>query len=134
MYKLLNKHGLVIASAIGVAILGIALASSSVDVALRGSYFLIEIAIVTSVGLPIYFAIKDPKSIIKIGASVGVVLALFGVVYSSSTNEVLPQYIAQGVTEGQVQFSGAVITMMIIMVILAVAAVVITEVYNLIKK
>lgn len=134
MYKLFNKQGLVIASLVGVAILGIALAGQSVDVALKGSYFLIVAAIVASIGLPLFFALQDPKSIVKAMASVAAVAVAFGVVYSSASNEVLPQYLAQGVSAGEVQFSGAIITMMIVMVIGAVAAVVVTEAYNIFKK
>lgn len=134
MYKKFNKSGLVIATGIGAAILVLALAFSSVDFVLRGSYFLLIIAVVAALGLPLYFAINNPKSLIRIGISLGIGLVLFGVVYGISSDELLPQYIAQGVTSGEVQFSGAMITMMMVMIVLAIISVLITEVYNLFKK
>lgn len=134
MYKLLNQKGLVISSLVGVAILAIALVSSSVDFALRGSYFLMFVAAIAGLGLPLYFALDDPKKLIKTGVSIGVVGVLFLIIYAASTSEVLPHYLALGVTEGEVQFSGAMISTMIVMVILAVVSVVVTEVYNIFKK
>lgn len=134
MYKLLNKQGLVVSTLVGVAILVIALMTSSADFALRGSYFLIIVAAVASLALPIFFAKEDPKSLIGIGISVGVIAALFLIVYSTSSNELLPQYIAQSVSPGEVQFSGAMITTMMVMVVVAVVTVVATEVYNIFRK
>lgn len=134
MYKLLNKQGLVVSTLVGVAILVIALITSSADFALRGSYFLIIVALVASLALPIYFAKEDPKSLMRAGISVGVMAVLFLIVYSASSSELLPQYIAQNASSGEVQFSGAMISTMMVMVVVAVVAVVVTEVYNIFRK
>ncbi len=134
MYKKFNKSGLVIATVVGVAILATALLASSVDFALKGGYVLMAIAALTAIGLPLFFALDNPKSLIRSGISVGVIAVIFGVIYGISSGELLPQYIAQGVSSGQVQFSGAMITMMMVMIGLAIVSVIVTEVYNLFKK
>lgn len=134
MYKKFNKSGLIIATAVGVAVLAISLLASSVDFALRGGYVLLVIAALSAIGLPLFFALDNPKSLVRSGISVGVIALIFAVIYGVSSKELLPQYIAQGVSSGQVQFSGAIITMMMVMIALAIISVVVTEVYNLFKK
>lgn len=134
MYKKFNKSGLFIATLVGVAILAIALLASSVDFALKGGYVLMTIATISAIGLPLFFALDNPKSLVRSGISVGILALVFAVIYGVSSSELLPQYIAQGVSSGQVKFSGAIITMMIVMIVLALVSVVVTEVYNLFKK
>ncbi len=134
MYKKFNKSGLFIATAVGVVLLAIALIASSVDFALIGGYVLMAIAAIAAIGLPLIFALDNPKSLVRTGISVGIVALIFAIIYGVSSGELLPQYVAQGVTSGEAQFSGAMITMMMVMIALAIGSVIVTEVYNLFKK
>lgn len=138
MYRQLNKYGMAAAFGIGTILflLGMLMGTKEAasNVWLVSSYILLVIAGLTALGLPLYFGLKDPKTLKGTGISLSVLGIGFWIFHASADNTLLPEFIAQGVTQGEVQFSSAIISFTIGMLVVAGIALVATEVYNMVKK
>lgn len=99
------------------------------DIMLYGSYILVGVGIVLSILLPLIKSLDDPKSLLKTGLGVVVILVLFFICYSISGNEVLPKFEGEpfNLTPGMSQLVGGLMITTYILTVVALLSIVITE-------
>jgi NADH:ubiquinone oxidoreductase subunit 6 (subunit J) len=107
----------------------------SYDIMLYVSYALVGIGTVVSVLLPLIKSLDDPKSLMKSGLGVVIILALFFVCYSISSNEVLPKFEGEpfNLTPGMSQMVGGLMFTTYVLTVVAIAGIVITELNKALK-
>lgn len=105
----------------------------TIDIALYGSYILVLIAAIAAVVLPLIQSLGDPASLVKSGIGVAALLVIFLVGYALSGSEVLPSYVEFGVDAGLSKFVGGLLTMMYLLIFVALAGIVFTEVSKIVK-
>lgn len=131
MYNIITKFGMY--AIVGITVLFVIIAgmsyqsSGDVELLLNISYVLVFLAIAAAVVLPLISSLQNPKVLIRSGIGVGALATLFGICYSSASSEVTPLYKNLGVSMEQVQLSGGLIQLTLILVIVAVVAVVLGE-------
>ena len=99
-----------------------------IDIALYISYGLIIVAALGAIVLPLINSLGDPGSLIKTGAGLIALVAVFFIAYAISGNEVTPVYSTFGVNENLSKWIGGAIITMYALLILAILAIIITEV------
>lgn len=99
------------------------------DIMLYVSYALVGIGAVVSILLPLFKSLDDPKSLLKTGLGVVVVLVLFFICYSISGNEVLPKFESEpfNLTPAMSQLVGGLMITTYVLTIVAIVGIVITE-------
>jgi hypothetical protein len=101
---------------------------------LYASYILLAVAVLAAIILPLISALNDPKSLLKTLGGVAVLVLIFFVAYSISGGEVLPSYEKQGLhTSGASKFVGGTLFTMYSLIIIALIAIVVTEVKKAFK-
>ncbi|MDX5340611.1 MAG: hypothetical protein LPK25_16410 [Cyclobacteriaceae bacterium] len=105
------------------------------DIMLYVSYALVGIGAVVSILLPLVKSLDDPKSLLKTGLGVVVILVLFFICYSISTNEVLPKFEGEpfNLTPEMSQLVGGLMITTYVLTIIAVVGIVVTELNKAIK-
>jgi hypothetical protein len=105
------------------------------DIMLYVSYALVGIGVVVSILLPLIKSLDDPKSLLKTGLGVVVILVLFFVCYSISGNEVLPKFESDpfNLTPAMSQMVGGLMITTYVLVIVALVGIVITELNKAIR-
>lgn len=100
------------------------------DIMLYVSYALVGIGAVVSILLPLINSLDQPKTLLKTGLSIVVVLVLFFICYSISTNEVLPKFESEpfNLTPGMSQAVGGLLITTYVLTIVAMAGIVLTEI------
>lgn len=107
---------------------------SGADVGLVFTLILGIIAVAACIVFPILTMISHPKSGIRALIAVGALLALFGIGYALSGNEILISYEKVGFTDpGSSQLVGGALKLMYIMIAVVMASAVFSEVRKLIK-
>lgn len=104
-----------------------------IDFALYLSYGLIIIAILGSVILPLINSLGDPMSLLKTGAGVIAILAVFFISYALASNEVSPMYANFGVDASLSKWIGGAIITMFVLIIIAIGSIIFTEISKLFK-
>jgi hypothetical protein len=99
------------------------------DIMLYGSYALVGLGIVLSILLPLIKSLDDPKSLLKTGLGVVVILVLFFISYSISGNEVLPKFEGEpfNLTPGMSQLVGGMMITTYILIVGTLLSILITE-------
>ena len=97
------------------------------------TYFLIGLAVVSVVILPMIKALDNTKTLVGTGIGLGVLLVLFGISYAISGNEVLSTYTAQNVGPGISKFVGGLLTTMYLLFAAAIVGILYTEVSKAFK-
>lgn len=105
------------------------------DIMLYVSYALVGIGAVVSVLLPLFKSLDDPKSLLKTGLGVVLILVLFFICYSISSNEVLPKFQSEqfNLTPAMSQLIGGLMITTYVLTITALCGIVVTEVSKAIK-
>ncbi len=105
------------------------------DIMLYVSYALVGIGAVVSILLPLFKSLDDPKSLLKTGLGVVVILVLFFICYSISGNEVLPKFESDpfNLTPAMSQMVGGLMITTYVLVIVALVGIVITELNKAIR-
>lgn len=105
------------------------------DIMLYVSYALVVVGMVVSILLPLIKSLDDPKSLLKTGLGVVVILVLFFICYSISGNEVLPKFEGEpfNMTAGKSQMVGGLMITTYVLTIVAIVGIVVTEVNKAIK-
>lgn len=105
------------------------------DIMLYVSYALVGIGAVVSVLLPLFKSLDDPKSLLKTGLGVVVILVLFFICYSISSNEVLPKFESDpfNLTPAMSQMVGGLMITTYVLTIVALVGIVVTELNKAIK-
>lgn len=106
---------------------------SWIDITLYISYGLIAIATLAAILLPLIKSMKDPRSLIAMGAGVAGLVVIFLIAYALSDNEVLPSYVREGVGPGESKFIGGTLITMYLLLGIALLSIAVTEVSKAIK-
>ena len=130
-----KKNGLTVMVAIAlVIIIAFFLTSQNVDLILNGAYFLLILGLILAIVLPIVSAIKNPKSILKAGIGIGLILVIYLISRSMSSDLVLNSKSTGFEAIEGAKFSGAILTTTYVLLIIAIAAVIITPIVNKVIK
>ena len=105
------------------------------DIMLYVSYALVGIGAVVSILLPLFKSLDDPKSLLKTGLGVVLILVLFFICYSISSNEVLPKFESDpfNLTPAMSQMVGGLMITTYVLTIVALVGIVVTELNKAIK-
>lgn len=82
---------------------------------------------------PLYRAIAHPKSLLKTVVGLGVLVVLFGMAYATSSGSVVGVQ-PEDYTPGEAQFSGAIVGVIAMSVVVAVVVMLGGEIYRMIKQ
>lgn len=96
-------------------------------------YILLFVAIASAVILPIIKSLSEPKTLIRSGIGVGIILVLFVVCYLIADDTVLKNKAYEGISENTSKMIGASLLMLYIMFFGAIIAVVYSEVSKFFK-
>lgn len=104
------------------------------DILLYIGYFLVAVAVIAAVVLPLIKSFADPRSLITIGAGIIAIGVIFLIGYALSGNEVLPSYADYEYIDGSVSklIGGGLITMYILIGI-AIVGIAVTELSKLFR-
>lgn len=105
----------------------------TIDIFLYIGYALVGVAAISSIILPLINSFNDPKTLIKSGIGLLVLIICFGLGYALSGSEVTDVYAKFGVDEGQSKLIGGILTMMYILLFGTIAGVIYTEISKLFK-
>jgi hypothetical protein len=97
------------------------------------AYVLFAIALVAAIILPLIKALDEPKHLMKAGVGVGGLLVVFLISWLIADNEVTAMYTTKDVGEGLSQLVGGVLTMMYLLMGIAFAAIIYTEINKTLK-
>ena len=105
------------------------------DILLYGSYALVGLGAVVSVLMPLFKSLDNPKSLLKTGLGIVLILVLFFVCYSISSNEVLPKFESDpfNLTPAMSQMVGGLMITTYVLTIVALVGIVVTEFNKAIK-
>ena len=100
------------------------------DIELYVGYALVVISAVAAILLPLIKSLDDPKSLLKTGLAIVGIVILFFICYSISSNEVLPKFEGAPffLTPGMSQAVGGLMITTYVLVVIALASIVVTEV------
>ena len=105
------------------------------DIMLYAGYALVGLGAVFAIVLPLIKSLDDPKSLLKTGLGVVLIMILFFIGYSISSNEVLPKFEGEpfNLTPGMSQLVGGCLITTYILVITTLVGIVLTELNKAIK-
>lgn len=105
------------------------------DILLYVGYGLVLLGAITAILLPLIKSLDNPKSLMKTGLGIVVILVLFFISYSISTNEVLPKFEGEpfNLTPEMSQLVGGLLITTYILVIITVVGIVLTELNKAIR-
>jgi hypothetical protein len=103
------------------------------DVGLYILYVLLFIAVASAIIFPLINSISNPSGLLKSGIGVIVMLVLFGIAYAVSDSSLSRSAIAAGLSESTVKMIGAGLIMFYIVLILAVLALIYSEISKALK-
>jgi NADH:ubiquinone oxidoreductase subunit 6 (subunit J) len=103
------------------------------DVMLYLAYIMVIVAALGAIVLPLVKSAGDPKSLIKTGLGVAAILVVFFIAYAVSGNEVNDLYRQFDVDAGDSKLIGGVIITSYLLIFIAVAGIIYTEVSNIVK-
>jgi membrane protease YdiL (CAAX protease family) len=107
--------------------------STFFDIALYIGYFLVAVAVIAALVLPLIKAAGNPRSLLTMGAGILGLVVIFGIGYALAGNEVLPFYARYEIeSTGSKLIGGSLITMYLLLV-LALLGIAVTEVSKLFK-
>ena len=98
------------------------------DVGLYILYVLLFVAVAAAIIFPLINSLSNPRALIRSGIGVGIILALFGISYAMSDSELTRNAIAAGLSESSVKFIGAGLMMLYIVFVLAILALIYSEI------
>lgn len=104
-----------------------------VDIGLYVAYGLLIIAALAAIILPLVNSFSNPKSLVKAGIGIAVLVVLFLIGYVLASDEVTSKYTTLGVGEGISKFVGGALITMYILFIVAIVSIIITEVNKAFK-
>lgn len=104
-----------------------------IDFVLYLGYALLVIAALASLILPLVSALGNPKSLVKTGAGLVILIVLYGISYAISGSEVTEVYTKFGVDSSSSKIIGGVLTMMYLLLFVVVIGIVYTEISKLLK-
>ncbi|SDJ77900.1 hypothetical protein SAMN05421823_10192 [Catalinimonas alkaloidigena] len=107
------------------------------DIGLYIAYILIGLCIAAALILPLINSLSDPKSLLKVGAGVIALVAVFFIGYALSGTDLTrlaTQVVSdQGLSEGTIKMVGGALITMYMLLALAVISIVFTEIVGIFK-
>ena len=103
------------------------------DIGLYIFYVLLFIAVAAAVIFPLLNSIKEPKALIRTGVGLAAILVLFGISYGLSDSALSRSAMSFGFTESTVKLIGAGLIMFYIVLILAILALIYSEISKAFK-
>ena len=103
------------------------------DVGLYVLYVLLFIAVAAAIIFPLINSISNPSGLLKSGIGVIVMLVLFGIAYAVSDSTLPRSAISAGLSETSVKLIGAGLIMFYIVLVLAVLALIYSEISKALK-
>lgn len=103
------------------------------DIAIYFTYFLIGVALVSAIVLPVIQALKSPKDLLKSLLGVGALLVLFIVAYLASGSDISQIAKTNGVTESASKLIGAGLILFYLTLVLGILGIVVSEVNKALK-
>jgi hypothetical protein len=103
------------------------------DLGLYVFYVLLFIAVAAAVIFPILNSLKEPAALIRSGIGIAVILVLFGISYGLSDSTLSRNAITFGLSEGNVKLISAGLIMFYIVLILAILALIYSEISKALK-
>ena len=103
------------------------------DVGLYILYALLFIAVAAAVIFPIINSLSNPSGLIKIAIGLGAIVVLFGISYALSDSEITRSALAAGLSASTVKLIGAGLIMLYIVFVLAVLALIYSEISKALK-
>ncbi|MCB0495189.1 MAG: hypothetical protein KDC79_03585 [Cyclobacteriaceae bacterium] len=98
------------------------------------AYILVIVGVILAVVFPIISSVSEPKKMVKTAVGVVGILVFFGIGYAVSGSEVTAKYIESGVdTAGLSKMIGGMLSMVYILMAVAAAGIVYTELNKAIK-
>jgi hypothetical protein len=97
------------------------------DVGLYLLYALLFIAVAAAIIFPLINSLSNPAGLIRGGIGIGIIVVLFGISYAMSDSELTRSAIAAGLSESSVKLIGAGLMMLYIVFVLAVLALIYSE-------
>ena len=105
-----------------------------ISIGLWLAYLLFLVAVAAAVILPVIHIIKSPKSLVRSGMGVGLMLVVFAVSYGLSGSELTPKYEALGIKSAfSSQMIGAGLTMFYLVFIISILGMVYSEISKAFK-
>ncbi len=106
-----------------------------VSIILYVSYALVVVGTGLSVLLPLIKSLDDPKGLMKSGLGIVGIVVVFFICYSISSNEVLPKFEGEpfNLTPATSQMVGGLMFTTYLLIIVALAGILLTEVNKAIK-
>lgn len=106
----------------------------SIDIALYLSYGLTILAAIAAIVFPIVNSIGEPKTLIKSGIGLGVLIVIFGISWGLSGSDFSAVQASEyGMDAGLSKFVGGLLTMMYLLTGIAIIGIVYTEFSKIIK-
>ena len=103
------------------------------DIFLGAAYVLVAVAALGAIILPLISALSNPKSLIKSGAGILALGAIFLISWAVAGNEVTPIYTKFDITSTSSQVIGGVLITTYVLLFVAVISIVFTEISKLVK-
>jgi hypothetical protein len=103
------------------------------DFGLYALYVLLIIAVAAAIIFPLVNSLSNPRSLVRSGIAVVVMLVIFGVAYALSESELTRSAIAAGLSESAVKLVSAGLIMLYIVFVLAVLALIYSEISKALK-
>lgn len=100
--------------------------STLLDIFLYLSYFLVVVAVLAAVVLPLIKSLDHPQSLVKVAGGVILLLVIFGISYALSSGELLARY--PDLTLQGSKLIGASLITMYILLFVALLGIAVTEV------
>ena len=105
-----------------------------VDVILYFGYGMVMVGAVLAIGVPLWIASKNPKSLIGTGIGLGSILVLFLIAWLISGSEVYSSYSEFGVDASLSKFIGGMLILVYMLVGLALSGIIYSEVTKSLKN
>jgi hypothetical protein len=96
-------------------------------------YALLFIAVAAALIFPIINSLSNPSSLLRAGIGIGIVLVLFGLSYALAGSELPRSAVAAGLSGSSVKLIGAGLIMLYIVFVLAVLALIYSEISKALK-
>jgi hypothetical protein len=107
--------------------------SSLIDIVLYLGYFLVAVAVVAAIVLPLIKSFDNPKSLAAMGAGLLGLAVIFIIAYLLSDSTVLPSYAKFDITEQGSKLIGASLIMMYLLVGISIIAIAFNEISKIFK-
>lgn len=104
-----------------------------IDISLYVSYGLLIIAAIAAILLPFINSLSNPKSLIKSGIGIAVIVVLFVIGWAIADSGITAKYTTLGVDSSTSRFVGGALITMYILMIMAIIGIIITELNKAIK-